>query len=253
MCEDCGKLVKPILVEFLPALGGSRYLKGRCTCSVDRHNEIVRRATEYEKQRQVASYFGWSTVGKKFNSKTLEDFEPKSGTSAGLRRAHRFLADAKAGRDIVKGFMLVGPVGVGKSHIAAAIFNQLTKQGKACIFQNVPELLDTIRATYSVTASSSEADLLRVVKQCDILILDDLGAERHREGGNDWATEKLFTVFDYRYRNDLPIIVTTNCQPDILEDLIGKRISSRIREMCDLVAVPGDDYRKQRAGGGKGV
>jgi DNA replication protein DnaC len=206
--------------------------------------EAVERAKNYERTRRYERYFSFSTLGKRFSSKSFENFKASVETTAALRKTKQFvnkMINATSDEERAQGVILIGPVGTGKSHLAAATFNRL-KESKACIFVNVPELLERIRATYSPNSNEREDDIINAVKQCDILILDDLGAERHK-GDDDWATEKLFAIVDSRYRNMRPIFCTTNCQPDSLEDKIGPRIMSRLREICDLTPCLGEDYR----------
>lgn len=248
-CELCGKYNEPILVEFPAALGGARYIRRRCECLQEENLKAVERFKNYGRQQYFERYFSYSTLGPRFEGKTFETFEPSAHTSAALKKAKQFVLsalNAKSPEDKAKGLIFIGPVGTGKTHLASAIYNELRKNEKACIFVNVLELLDRFRASYRVDSSESEEELLTAVKKCDLLVLDDLGAERHKRDVDDWATEKLFNIFDYRYRNYLPVIGTTNCQPADLEDKLGPRTMSRIREMCELTPCLGEDYRKRQ-------
>ena len=75
----------------------------------------------------------------------------------------------------------------------------------------------------------------------DLLVLDDLGAEKP----SDWMRDRLYTLVNRRYESNLPIIVTTNKDITSLEEHVGKRIVSRLCEMCQIVEkeFPGDDYQ----------
>lgn len=246
-CERCGSLVKPLLIEFPKGFGGSRYIKRRCECYVQENTEIIERAKNYGRIQQIERYFSYSTLGPRFTDKTFEAFEPSAQTSLALKKAKQFVItalNAKNPEEKAKGLVFIGPTGTGKSHLAAAIYNELRKHEKTSVFITVPELLDRIRATYRTQATENEDEILAAIKKCDLLVLDDIGAERHR-GEDDWATEKLFTIFDTRYRQYLPVIGTTNCQPDELEEKLGIRTMSRVREICELVPCLGDDYRRR--------
>lgn len=246
-CEKCGSVVEPLWVEFPQNLGGSRYVNRRCKCILQENIDAIERAKNYERKMRYERYFSFSTLGKRFSNKSFDNFKTSAHTSAAVKKAKQFVdktINATSDEEKSRGLILIGPVGTGKSHLAAATFNAL-KESKACIFVNVPELLERIRASYSSKSSEREDDIINAVKQCDVLILDDLGAERHK-GDDDWATEKLFTIIDFRYRNMRPIFGTTNCTPESLEDKIGPRIISRLREICDLTPCLGDDYRIQR-------
>lgn len=248
ICTECGTVVEPLLVEFPPRFGGSRYVQRRCQCTLQKNIDAIERAKNFERNQRYERYFSFSTLGKRFNSKSFENFNASAKTSAAVKKAKQFVnktLNATTDEERAQGLILIGPVGTGKSHLAAATFNAL-KESKACIFVNVPELLERIRASYSSKSNESEEDIINAVKRCDVLILDDFGAERHK-GDDDWATEKLFTIIDFRYRNMRPIFGTTNCTPDSLEDKIGPRIMSRLREICDLTPCLGEDYRSRQA------
>ena len=136
-----------------------------------------------------------------------------------------------------QGFLiLAGDVGVGKSHLAAAIANFQAAQDdpRLTLFFIVPDLLDMLRSGYG--RGDYEA-LLTLTRDCDLLILDDLGTESQ----TDWASEKLFTLINHRYQAWLPTVVVTNCA---LEDL-EPRLRSRLMErgFAQHVILSGDDYR----------
>ena len=82
--------------------------------------------------------------------------------------------------------------------------------------------------------------MLHHLKTVELLVLDDLGAEKSSE----WTKSVLFEIIDYRYNEMLPILITTNCPPKELKAKIGDRSYDRIREMCALVPVTAESQRK---------
>ena len=101
--------------------------------------------------------------------------------------------------------ILAGRAGVGKTHLAAAIANYIMREeGRQARFRLVNELLDELRQ-----AARYASDYLYVIngfKMTPCLILDDLGKEKTTDAGLDY----LHQIIDYRYRNELQTIVTTN-------------------------------------------
>ena len=80
----------------------------------------------------------------------------------------------------------------------------------------------------------------------DLLILDDLGAER----GTEYALEQVFAVIDARYRSRKPLIVTTNLTLNALkhpDDLAHARIYDRILEICAPILFGGENLRVEKA------
>ena len=101
--------------------------------------------------------------------------------------------------------ILAGRAGVGKTHLAVAIANYIMREeGRQARFRLVNELLDELRQ-----AARYASDYLYVIngfKTTPCLVLDDLGKEKTTDAGLDY----LHQIIDYRYRNELQTIVTTN-------------------------------------------
>lgn len=139
-----------------------------------------------------------------------------------------------------KGIYLHGPVGCGKTHILYAIRNKLEEKHTPFIFWNTARLLYEIRNEYRDSNFSYDTmgDLL---KSPDILLLDDIGAEKL----TDWVIETFYLLINQRYENMLPTIFTSNFQIKDLAERIGDRSTSRIMEMCDIVELDNKDRRFQ--------
>jgi len=131
---------------------------------------------------------------------------------------------------------LTGKFGCGKTHLAAAIANEVIKNGTRTLFLTVPDLLDWLRYAFSGEDTSFE-ERFSEIRDVPFLVLDDLGTQN----STPWAEEKLFQIINHRYVNRLPTVVTTNL--DIAE--IDERISSRIndRDLVMKIGIIASDYR----------
>ena len=147
-----------------------------------------------------------------------------------------------------KGLFLIGPPGIGKSHLAvAAMKAAVLRTGARSLFYPVPELLKLIRSTYDRVARMAEMDVLKPVLEADLLVLDDLGAEKTSE----WVDETLNLVVNTRYNERRPTIFTSNYEDeeqsergDTLVERVGGRVYSRLHEMCEFLEFGGVDYRR---------
>ena len=146
-----------------------------------------------------------------------------------------------------KGLILVGNNGVGKTHLACSIANELIKNGIPIIYGTLINLLAELKNTYDVYNNISEMKIIKLYEKVDLLIIDDLGKEKPSE----WGLEKLFTIINSRYENNLPVIITTNYDQNSLIDRLSingeietaKSIISRLYEMCYLVKIDDRDHR----------
>ncbi len=197
-------------------------------------------ALKERRRRRAYDLWEQANLGPRFARSTFQTWEVREGTERAYKTAKDYVAEWLLDEGL--GLILVGPAGCGKSHIAAAVVQALMDKGSLCIFQSVPDLLKKIRATYG-NEGNEGADMVKALEDCDLLVLDDLGSERWTA----WAEEQIYTLIDHRYRNEKPIVVTTNLKLNKLEQVLGTRIMDRLVEMCRAVSMDCTSYRKKRA------
>ena len=184
---------------------------------------------------------------------TLDNFiiYPNEKLHNALAQARKFASVFPA---TTKGLCLIGPPGIGKTHIAASVLRQAILEKRARgLFYDVRDLLRVIRSTYNPVVQTAEMDILRPVMEADLLVLDDLGAEKPSE----WVEETMNLIVNTRYNERRPTIFTTNyidipdeTDLDSLKVRVGFRMHSRLHEMCDFLEFDGGDFRMLPPNGG---
>ncbi len=147
------------------------------------------------------------------------------------------------------GLLILGPVGVGKTHLAVAILAELVEsKGARGLFCDFTSLLERLQATYSRSSETAAEEILDPYRDAELLVLDELGARRP----SDWARDILYGLLNTRYNRKRTTLITTNYgdQPEkpggeTLEIRIGVPVRSRLSEMCQLVLINGPDYRRE--------
>jgi DNA replication protein DnaC len=169
-----------------------------------------------------------------FRDKSFKNFNPHV---PGIQEAFK-IAQAYA-NDPDGWLVLIGRNGCGKTHLAAAIANQHLAKGSLVLFATVPDLLDHLRATFAPSSTVVYDQLFSSMREAELLILDDLGAEQN----SPWASEKLFQLLNYRYNSRFPTVITTN---KMRLQAVDERIRSRLTDTSLVIEVSMDraqDYR----------
>lgn len=145
---------------------------------------------------------------------------------------------AKRWADSPKGWLLlIGAPGVGKTHLACAAVNVIEARREPVAFVSVPTMLESLRPDRE---GALELDQLARVP---VLALDDIGKQKD----SDWTKEVFFRLFDLRYMEDLPTLITSNDDGQAMAKKLGSAIVDRMIEKSDVVTMGGRSYRKQIA------
>ncbi len=197
--------------------------------------KMAQQREDFQKKR-AEKLFEESGVGKRFLTAGFENFEqqrmPKAYDIA-LGFAESF--DKNDG----EGLLFTGDVGTGKTHLAAAIAAEIIRKYSATVeFVSYTEVLTDIKAAFS--NHSEEAYMLEErMRKADLLVIDDLGKEKP----SPFTNELFYRVVNGRYKDKLPMIITSNYGVESLSERLDYSVFSRLVAICKVVEMRGIDYR----------
>jgi len=249
-CLFCGKTLERRTLAFAGRVIYGGIQDCNCAASVaamDRIEQEVayeqRRLEADERQKKIAALFYRSGIGARFQDRTFATYHADTPQKqAAVNVAHEFVEVFETDRR-AQGLFFYGSVGTGKTHLAAAIANEvMTRLMAPVLFGTSTALLSRIKSGW---ADKSDEEALNMLCTVPLLIIDDLGKEyaKRNADGWSWVHEQLYHVINRRYEDYLPVIVTTNFDLPELEKKIDASVVSRIIESCRGVECDWEDHR----------
>ena len=216
------------------------------------------RCQEMEREsRRLAA----AQIPNRYKDCTLDTFEiyheADRSLAEALLTARKFVDEFPAGT-AGKGLLFTGSMGVGKTHLAVGVLHRLVRErGVKGLFCDYRELLKSIQNSYNADVRTTELELLKPIFASEVLVLDDLGAQKP----NEWVWDTVALILNARYNDRQTTIITTNyddvpsagsrlseferaAREPTLGDRIGDRMLSRLAEMCIRVKMSGKDCRQ---------
>lgn len=226
-----------------------------CDCGMEERATRVMDRARIPKRYEHCDFESYSTD-------VSENPQHASSLKAAKMFAEKFVSEYPGNSE--KGLMLMGPSGVGKTHLAVACLKELVRRGHQGLFCDYRELLKDIQASYNPGSESTELRILEPIRTAEILVLDDLGASKP----SAWVLDTIGLVLNARYNARLTTLITTNyfdpaatsvakpartpqgealrtVKEDSLGDRIGERMRSRLFEMCRTIEVYSTDFRRE--------
>lgn len=227
-----------------------KYWKEKDEAKAKLEAEKLELQKQNELNEKVKKLFDRSKMGARFKTRTFENFKVDNQNAKAFDAVKRYSDNFRKHADQGLGFMISGSYGTGKTHLAAALAIDLMNKGIPVIFGTLITLLGKIRQTYSENwQQEDELEILEAYSTVDLLIIDDIGKEKVSQ----WSLEKLFSIVNTRYENNLPIVITTNYNIETLIDKltinnnsdVAESLVSRLYEMCRGIRLNTSDHRME--------
>jgi DNA replication protein DnaC len=212
-----------------PVCSDSGYTKGSlCVC--------------VKKQLTLSAYAS-AGLGKGLIDKTFDNFSLKYYTGEDLTRMEKVLSICK---EYVQTFtptsqplLFLGKTGLGKTHLSAAIAGGVAAKGYKVIYETSQKLFDTYEAARFARENAPDTEKYG---ECDLLLIDDLGAEC----GSQYTAATFFNLLNTRLMEGKPTVINTNLNRPQLEKTYGERVLSRLLGEFRVLLFTGSDVRMQK-------
>lgn len=138
--------------------------------------------------------------------------------------------------------LMIGQTGLGKTHLTLAICARVTERGCGVVYTPAQKLMDKLEAakfSYSADAKERYAKDMENVLGCDLLALDDLGAEFT----TSFSSSALYNIVNSRLVESKPTIISTNLDPAEIEAKYSQRMLSRLMGGYIALKFAGRDIR----------
>lgn len=233
-CGKCNTAKQVIIIKPWNGEVSTPY----CLCKCEAKKEAAERAAweEMQEARRLADRKAEAIKSESYKNMTFSNADMNKGNQKYLIMASSYVDKWPEVKRNNNSMIFSGGCGVGKTFVAGCIANDLLDMGVKVYMQTMVDML----------AQASDFDtvgeLMQKVVDCDLLIIDDFGAQRE----TDFALEKVFDIVDKRIRSGKPFIVTTNLSKADLHSPDGikqARIYSRLLEGSAIVEFKGVDIR----------
>ena len=240
-CPKCGDHIYAFRMRVD---GGIHEFEKPCSCrdAEIRAEDDAKKARDRERARQHR--IEWAEIPDMFAGATLKGYRKVPGTEEAFQTVKDYLTNRKENFAAGRGLILMGAVGCGKTHLGSAVLNCALEDGYHAAYWNVPQQLEMM-----MYGRADDIDQMRILDKAllaDVLLLDDLGAEK----ASDWTRKELVIILDERYRENRPTIVTSNLMltDNELRATCGDRAFSRLcSDHYQAVALTAADYRRKQA------
>lgn len=240
-CDVCGD----DLWMDIEILGRKRTVRCACQCEQQEREKRKQMEEDQKTMKRLEKLRKYSLMDDRFEGCTLENWSDDIGNETLKRIVKRYVENWPDMYQNNIGLLIHGDPGIGKTHAAFTIANEIIDKYKIPVIAiNSIGLLSRIKETYAKYGDEAEIDIINTLKNAKLLIIDDLGAEKK----SIWSTSMLYQIIDSRYRSGKPMFITTNLTlKQLKEKLTGDdevdRNYDRIVEACQPVHVEGESNR----------
>lgn len=225
-CEQHGDFTGSVTVIF-----GKTFRTGCPKCAEVRKAKEAQdeiEAQAIQERERIQKKLGAAMIPHRFVSKTFADYRAESeGQKKALSVCREYADNFRTHFDAGRCLLLLGKPGTGKTHLAAAIANQLvTTTAATAVYRTVGGILQHIKGSFDRESGYSEMEAFDSYANAHLLIIDEVGATKPTE----FELATLFQIINARYEELMPTVIISNLPPKSIPEALGERCLDRLRE-----------------------
>ena len=209
VCECYKKLVKEIACNNLNRLSPFK-LSSFQTFSLEYYDDKIKDSEKISERERMEKYFD-------FCKNYAKTFDVNS-----------------------RNILMRGNTGLGKTHLSLAIAREVIERGFGVIYCSTPEILSKLEKERFGKSYNNSDDSEEALKECDLLILDDVGSEFH----TSFTKNIIYNIINFRISHGKPTIISTNLELEELEVMYSQRLVSRLMGEYVIMNFVGTDIRQ---------
>lgn len=237
-CRVCRKPKQ----TYIELSDGKHLVRKACDCERKRYEQEEQEERKKRDLEAILRLRSESMMDELSKTHTFERFQATSDNVRNKTICEKYAREFDRMKEKNQGLLMLGNPGTGKTFSASCIANYLINQKRRVIMTSFVKLISIIQNG----SKETEQEIIEKLNSAELLIIDDLGAER----GTDYAIERVYNIVDSRYRSRKPLVLTTNLSLQEMKetsDIRLARIYDRVFEICYPMQFTGKSMRHQEA------
>jgi DNA replication protein DnaC len=225
----------------------------RCECF---NKKLIDNLYQQSNLKNILAKENFNTFNTAYYSKEAvkgRPFTPYENICSVLDKLHLYIerfekhfsetdvAEKKA-RNLKPNLLFYGETGLGKTFLTNCVAKELLDRGHSVLYLSANDLFENLIGKYVMNNATELEDLYKLVYNCELLIIDDLGTELT----NNFVRSQLFEVINQRSLSGVSTVISTNLDMELLNEAYSQRVVSRLIENYTIFNIYGKNIRYEK-------
>lgn len=214
----------------------------RCKCY---NQKVIDNLYEQSNLRGILARENFNTFDLSYYSKDAHNdmqFSPYENICNVVKKLKKYVAEFGKESAMKRNILFYGETGLGKTFLTNCVAKEILDNGHSVLYLSANDIFENLIGKYLINHEADLEDLYKLVYNCKLLIIDDLGTEYT----NDFVRSQLFEIINKRELSGLATIISTNLNMSELDARYSQRVVSRIIDGYNIFNIYGHNIRYQK-------